>query len=98
MTFAARRINLRQACGSPSEKNRREKRTMSLSRGASKCVWTLVCLVSAPLLAAAQTPDAGVAERLSKLEGATAAAQTAGDNAWMLVCAALVLMMTGPGL
>src|SRR5205814_7358863 len=27
-----------------------------------------------------------------------AAAQTAGDNAWMLVSAALVLMMTGPGL
>src|SRR5262249_38072906 len=25
-------------------------------------------------------------------------AQSAGDNAWMLVCAALVLMMTGPGL
>jgi ammonium transporter, Amt family len=71
---------------------------MSLSRGASKCVWSVVCLVSAPLLAAAQTPDAGVAERLSKLEGATAAAQTSGDNAWMLVCAALVLMMTGPGL
>src|SRR6202140_2743017 len=27
-----------------------------------------------------------------------AAAQSAGDNAWMLPCAALVLMMTGPGL
>jgi Amt family ammonium transporter len=25
-------------------------------------------------------------------------AQTAGDNAWMLVCSALALMMTGPGL
>src|SRR4029453_4677868 len=25
-------------------------------------------------------------------------AQSAGDNAWMLVCSALVLMMTGPGL
>jgi Amt family ammonium transporter len=29
---------------------------------------------------------------------ATAAAQSAGDNAWMLVSAALVLMMSGPGL
>jgi Amt family ammonium transporter len=37
-------------------------------------------------------------ERLTKLEAAAASAQTAGDNAWMLVCAALVLMMTGPGL
>jgi hypothetical protein len=27
-----------------------------------------------------------------------AAAQSAGDNAWMLVSSALVLMMTGPGL
>ena len=71
---------------------------MSLSRGVSKCVWALSCVVSAPLLAAAQTPDTGVAERLSKLEGATAAAQTSGDNAWMLTSAALVLMMTGPGL
>jgi Amt family ammonium transporter len=49
-----------------------------------------------PLAASAQT--AGVEERLSKVEGAAAAAQSAGDNAWMLVCAALVLMMTGPGL
>src|SRR5271170_4717599 len=29
---------------------------------------------------------------------AIAAAQSAGDNAWMLVSAALVLMMSGPGL
>jgi Amt family ammonium transporter len=33
-----------------------------------------------------------------KLEGQIADAQGAGDNAWMLMCAALVLMMTGPGL
>lgn len=36
--------------------------------------------------------------RLSKLEAATAAAQSGADNTWMLVSAALVLMMTGPGL
>ncbi|MFN0087381.1 MAG: ammonium transporter [Blastocatellia bacterium] len=39
-----------------------------------------------------------VEERLAKVEAAAASAQTAGDNAWMLVCSALVLMMTGPGL
>ncbi len=39
-----------------------------------------------------------VEERLAKAEAAVASAQSAGDNAWMLVCAALVLMMTGPGL
>jgi ammonium transporter, Amt family len=37
-------------------------------------------------------------ERLTKLETVANNAQMAGDNAWMLTCAALVLMMTGPGL
>src|SRR3974390_1700520 len=36
--------------------------------------------------------------RLMALEAATKSAQSAGDNAWMLTSAALVLMMTGPGL
>ena len=36
--------------------------------------------------------------RIAKLEQQTADARSAGDNCWMLVCAALVLMMTGPGL
>ncbi len=46
---------------------------------------------------AGQTP-AGIDEKLAALDAATRAAQSAGDNAWMLVSAALVLMMTGPGL
>ena len=33
-----------------------------------------------------------------QLAAAVKAAQSAGDNAWMLVSTALVLMMTGPGL
>jgi Amt family ammonium transporter len=37
-------------------------------------------------------------ERLAQIEQRVADAQTAGDNAWMLTCAALVLLMTGPGL
>jgi Amt family ammonium transporter len=49
-------------------------------------------LFSSP--AVAQT----VEQRLTAVEAATKAAQSAGDNAWMLTCAALVLMMTGPGL
>jgi Amt family ammonium transporter len=36
--------------------------------------------------------------RLTALENAVKSAQSAGDNAWMLTSAALVLMMTGPGL
>jgi len=34
----------------------------------------------------------------SKAQAAAASAQYAGDNAWMLTSAALVLLMTGPGL
>jgi ammonium transporter, Amt family len=36
--------------------------------------------------------------KLAALDAATKSAQSAGDNAWMLTSAALVLMMTGPGL
>src|SRR3954451_9056389 len=39
-----------------------------------------------------------VTARLTAVEAAAKSAQSAGDNAWMLVSAALVLMMTGPGL
>jgi len=46
-----------------------------------------------------QTTTTAVADdRLVKLETALTNAQMAGDNAWMLTCSALVLMMTGPGL
>ena len=41
----------------------------------------------------AQSPDA----RITALESAVKSAQMSGDNAWMLISAALVLMMTGPG-
>ena len=47
---------------------------------------------------AAAEPVADLDKRLADLEKATKAAQSAGDNAWMLTSAALVLMMTGPGL
>ena len=56
--------------------------------------WTFALCGSAAL---AQTP-ASTDARLSALEAATKSAQSAGDNAWMLTSAALVLMMTGPGL
>ncbi|HEX4769533.1 MAG TPA: ammonium transporter [Bryobacteraceae bacterium] len=51
-------------------------------------------LIAASSLSAAPTPE----QRLSDLEKSVASARLAGDNAWMLVSAALVLMMTGPGL
>jgi Amt family ammonium transporter len=55
-----------------------------------------------PFLCAAtafsQVPAAGGTDKVAALEASVKAAQSAGDNAWMLVSAALVLMMTGPGL
>ena len=47
--------------------------------------------------AMAQTPQS-LDAKLAALDNAVKAAQSAGDNAWMLTSAALVLMMTGPGL
>jgi ammonium transporter, Amt family len=61
-----------------------------------KALYALLGCLTVPLLALAQTPT--VEERLAKAEAAVASAQTSGDNAWMLVCSALVLLMTGPGL
>jgi Amt family ammonium transporter len=43
-------------------------------------------------------PPSAVEEKVAQLEAQVAEARSAGDNAWMLVSAALVLMMTGPGL
>src|SRR5450631_1248871 len=60
----------------------------------------LACLLlpAAVFAQVATQAPATIEERLAALESATKAAQSAGDNAWMLVSAALVLMMTGPGL
>ena len=66
-------------------------------------------LVAVPLRAQAQaagapapasTTDAckDLHDKVAQLDQRVAAAQSAGDNAWMLTSAALVLMMTGPGL
>jgi Amt family ammonium transporter len=70
-----------------------------------------ILLAATPLLAQ-QTPAPAAAtsssatpeipkavnDKLAQLDKDVKAAQSAGDNAWMLVSAALVLMMTGPGL
>jgi Amt family ammonium transporter len=55
---------------------------------------------SSPAAASSATPEISraVNEQLKQLDQRVTAAQSAGDNAWMLVSAALVLMMTGPGL
>jgi Amt family ammonium transporter len=63
-------------------------------------------LLGIPALALAQTATAPVTQAqiaalqraVQNAQAASATAQSAGDNAWMLVSAALVLLMTGPGL
>jgi ammonium transporter, Amt family len=48
-----------------------------------------------------QTPaqsDSTLQEKIAQLEQQVADARSAGDNAWVLTCSALVLLMTGPGL
>lgn len=59
-------------------------------------LWALLGSLITSFTVLAQTPT--MEERLAAAENAVKNAQTAGDNAWMLVCSALVLMMTGPGL
>ncbi len=59
----------------------------------------LPILFALPVIAqTSATHSPTVEERLNALDAATKSAQSAGDNAWMLTSAALVLMMTGPGL
>jgi len=53
-------------------------------------------LAATPAVWAQAAPDLNA--RLAAMEAATKSAQSAGDNAWMLVSSALVLMMTAPGL
>jgi Amt family ammonium transporter len=53
-------------------------------------------LAATPAVWAQAAPDLNA--RLAVMEAATKSAQSAGDNAWMLVSSALVLMMTAPGL
>jgi Amt family ammonium transporter len=78
------------------------------------CFAMVLMLVALPLPAlqvpAANSPASGssaaaktdsskeINDKLAQLDQRVTAAQTAGDNAWMLTSAALVLMMTGPGL
>jgi len=58
----------------------------------------LVALAT-PILTAQTVGTAGTTtDRIAKLEQQLAEAKSSGDNAWMLTCSALVLMMTGPGL
>src|SRR5215831_10152795 len=53
---------------------------------------------SMPEATQAAAPQSQQPDRVTKLEQQVAEAKSSGDNAWMLISSALVLMMTGPGL
>jgi ammonium transporter, Amt family len=74
-----------------------------------KCCCLLTMLLAAVPLPAYQTPSApagsssvdaskALNDKLAQLDQRVTAAQSSADNSWMLVSAALVLLMTGPGL
>jgi len=60
--------------------------------------FTFVPVVCAQNVAGAPSPATDVNSRLARVEQQAADAKSSADNAWMLTSAALVLMMTGPGL
>ena len=61
-------------------------------------VLALAQVVCAQTAATVPGSAADTSVRLAKLEQQSADAKSSADNAWMLTSAALVLMMTGPGL
>jgi len=75
-----------------------------------KCCCFFAMLLPTVALLAHQTPSAPAGspstvdaskplnDRLAQLDQRVTAAQSSADNSWMLVSAALVLLMTGPGL
>src|SRR2546422_3047891 len=57
-----------------------------------------LCTTTLPAALAMPEVSKSLNEKLTQLDKDVKAAQSSADNAWMLVSAALVLMMTGPGL
>src|SRR3569833_1428431 len=59
----------------------------------------LFLMCAAPVGAClAASPPPSLEERVARLETANSSGINSGDNAWLLVSSALVLMMTAPGL
>lgn len=80
------------------------RRSLSERSKAWRCCFVLVVVLCGVHSCFGQTAGAQdlskstTTEKLNQLDQRVTAAQSSADNAWMLVSAALVLMMTGPGL
>jgi Amt family ammonium transporter len=68
---------------------------MSLTNKPGSLIGAALVIVF-PVAAYAQSNNAD--DQIKKLHDAITTAQGNADNAWMLICCALVLLMTGPGL
>ena len=86
-------------------RSRRSLQVVARGLAARWLMGLLLCCGMANGMAVAQAPASSQADRIAALEktaaentATIAKAQSAGDNAWMLTSAALVLMMSGPGL
>ncbi len=71
---------------------------LALAPAAMPSMLSTKISLTASLFLETPEPAQKVSEKLAELEQGVAEAKSKGDNAWMLVSAALVLMMTGPGL
>jgi len=67
-------------------------------RGKLRALSLCLILLASCCHLTAQSSPATPADRIAQLELQVKNAQSSADNAWMLVSAALVLLMTGPGL
>jgi ammonium transporter, Amt family len=67
-------------------------------RRLAACLFVLCSPILTALPLVAQAAPAATAQQIADLQQKVAAAQSNADNGWMLICSALVLMMTAPGL
>jgi len=72
--------------------------TLVLSACPLRAQQTTTSTSAPPASASSAEASQAINDKLSDLDKRVAAAQSSADNGWMLVSAALVLMMTGPGL
>lgn len=70
---------------------------IAIHRTFARILVLLILLAATSVPAAAELKALSVEERIARIEAAQSGVNS-GDNAWMLVSAALVLMMSAPGL
>ncbi len=85
-------------CGAPFSSTARNSRRTAFARVVLLLFLIVGCFATVAHAQAPATTDAQVQQHLQQLDVAVQNAQLSADNGWMLVSAALVLMMTIPGL